>query len=184
MIRHWIDIKPLSRMTWARLSVGDKLQQLGPASLLAIPLALFMLGVYWDKQAYRDFDGHRRALAQAGGGVLFVMQPQDCSGLAGAMERAGVALVERDIPVRGLIMPGRASQRETQTILTTANEIFPHFLVGNRTVTALAAWAGIPNTPVALVVDASGAVAALVNVSGRQPALLVDRLVGRLSEGA
>ena len=184
MRRHWTDTALLRRMTRTRLSLGDRIRRVPPAGLLAVPLALFMLGAYWDQQAYRDFDEHRQALAEAGGGVLFIMQPKDCGGLAGSLERVGVALADRDISVRGLMMPGRVPQHETQAVLAAANQVFPHFLVRNRTVTALAAWAGIPNTPVALVVDPSGSVAALVSISGLQPAVLVERLAARLSEGA
>ncbi len=166
------------------LPIGDWIRGLRPTALLTIPLALFLLGAHWNREAYRAFDGHRQALAEAGGGVLFVMQPQDCGGTAGTLEQAGVALIARDIPIRGLIMPGPVSHRETQTVLGMANDIFPHFLVSNRTVATLAAWAGISSTPVALIVDSSGSLAGLVSIGDLQPARLVERLVGRLSEGA
>lgn len=146
MRRSLIDTIRSSRITSSRLSIWDRIRHLPSTTLLTIPLALFMVGAYWDRQAYRDFEVHRQALAEAGGGVLFVMQPQDCGGTAGTMEQAGTALMDRGIPVRGLIMPGRVSQRETQTVLGMANDIFPHFLVRNRTVTTLAAWAGIHRT--------------------------------------
>lgn len=162
-------------------SFGNRIRGLSPTALLTIPIALFLLGSYWDREAYRAFDRHRQALAQAGGGVLFVMQPQDCGGTAGTLEQAGMALIARDIPVRGLVMPGAVSKRETQAVLDMANDVFPHFFVSNRTVTSLAAWTGVSTTPVALVVDASGNLAGSLSIEGQAPATLVNRLIGRLS---
>ena len=159
-----------------------RLRRLPPTSLLSIPLLLFVLGAFWDRQAHRSYDRHRHALAEAGGGVLFVMQPRDCTGISGSAQGIGARLSLQGIPVRGLIMPGRASTGETQTVLAMANDLFPHFVIGNRAVAALAEWTGIRHTPVALVVDASGTLTTMLNVNGQQPRVLADLLAARVRD--
>lgn len=101
-------------------------------------------------------------MADRGGGVVFVRNAEDCSATAGAVELAAAALQEQGMVVQGVIL----RRGPVDVAVQLAGEAFPHMTLSPGATAAMSAL-GHVQTPLALVINASGAVVKMEPTTGR-----------------
>lgn len=95
-------------------------------------------------------------------GVIFVRNPEDCAATAGPVEFAAAALQEQGVVVQGVIL----KRGPVDVAVRMASKAFPHRSLSPWATSALVAL-GHDKTPLAMVVDPSGAVVKVEAFNGR-----------------
>lgn len=103
-----------------------------------------------------------RASMAGSGGVIFVRNPEDCAATAGPVEFTAAALQARGVVVQGVIL----ERGPVDVAVQLASEAFPHTTLSLRAASTLAAL-GHSRTPLAVIVDSSGAVVKVEALAGR-----------------
>lgn len=113
----------------------------------------------------------RGSMAGRGGGVVFVRNAEDCSATAGAVELAAAALQKQGMVVQGVIL----RRGPVDVAVQLAGEAFPHRTLSPGATAAMSAL-GHVQTPLALVINASGAVVKMEPTTGREWEAIVRSL--------
>jgi hypothetical protein len=129
--------------------------------LLGLNVALLATTVFRDSQAARELVENRAALAEKGGGVMFILHPADCVSASDVIHNLANQLGSEGIAVLGLVLRDGISATQLETLLERANRTFPHAAVRRRAVARLAGLAGHIGTPIALLVGPGGRVLAI-----------------------
>ncbi len=98
-----------------------------------------------------EFAEIRSALAEQGGGLVFVRNPADCAATASPVDRAALRLLDQGVVVHGAVVRASGAAEAVRV----ANRRFPHRLV-SRGATSSLAHVGYKSTPIAVVVTADG----------------------------
>lgn len=113
----------------------------------------------------------RMSMAASGGGVVFVRNAEDCAEAAGPVEFAAAALQEQGIVVQGVVL----ERGPVDVAVRLASESFPYGTLSPRATLSLAVL-GHAQTPLALVVDPSGAVVKVEAFGGHPLAEILESL--------
>lgn len=113
----------------------------------------------------------RESMADRGGGVLFIRNAEDCSATAGPVELAAAALEGQGVVVQGVVL----KRGPVDAAVQLASEAFPHSTLSLGATLPLAAL-GHVRTPLAVVVDASGAVVKVEALAGRAVEAIIKSL--------
>lgn len=120
---------------------------------LVLACTLFMAEKVRNWWALTGFDSHIDEMARVGGGVLLVMSPSDCTNTVGITESLIGDLQPYGVPVLGLIVRDGTDIATVRSVLSEANDRFPHKTVSGRE--AVGFLGRIP-TPVAIAVGPGG----------------------------
>ena len=151
-----------SRVHRYRLARTGSLAQ----SVLILTVGMLIAERFIDIRAAREMEQHREAIARSGGGVIVMSQPLDCIQLSDVSERIAERLTEDSIHVRGLIIRGGVPPHVFEEAIRMANSRFPHSIVGRTAASRTLRAAGFDTTPVAIVVDSVGRIAAMKQIAG------------------
>lgn len=116
--------------------------------------SLFTIAALQQFAAQRELDGHIRAMAASGGGVLLVMSEADCAEAAPVSEAVASILAPAGMRITGLVLPYGLGRMDE--LLAAGNDHFPHVAVSSRVGPLL----GRIGTPVAMAVGPSGRIGA------------------------
>ena len=150
---------------------------------MALACVLFTANSMRDWMGLREFESQIAEMADAGGGVLFVMSPADCLAtaelagwLANEVQAAGIA-------VKGLVVRDWVDDSGLRLVMDAANKRFVHVPIGAR---GAVAFVGIAGTPVALGIASDGTVGVMERfgpVDEGEARGLAERLVGVVRDG-
>ena len=138
---------------------------------------LFALNSLRDWTALRAFEHHVTDVAANGGGALFVFQAADCIALAQVADVVADTLRHYEFTSTGLVIRDTVDKTGLQLVLDVANQRFPHYAVGSRSVVE---YIGRTGTPAVLAIASSGIVVGserITPASALDPAALAARLL-------
>lgn len=115
---------------------------------------LFTLGAFQQFAGRRELDGHIRAMATMGGGVLLVMSEADCAVAAPVSAAVAEVLATAGVRITGLVLPYGLGRMDE--LLAAGNDHFPHLAASSRVGPVL----GRIGTPVAMAIGPSGRIGA------------------------
>jgi hypothetical protein len=115
--------------------------------------------------------------AEAGGGVFFVFQPQDCLASGEMVERWNALYEARSFAVQGLVVgDGTLSDRQ-ERMFRDRKVRMPVRGISARDAALVAEKLGYHATPFAVVLDRQGRVAGSFPAGQNVPATIIERLI-------
>ena len=133
------------------------------AALLVIASGILAANEAGEHWAASSFAAHVRAIADSGGGVLFVFQPADCVATAEIVAAAARTIRSRGVAMKGLIIRAGVTSDTMRTILGAANLRFPHEPIAIGTARRIIELTG---TPVAIAITPDGRVVVVKHITG------------------
>lgn len=124
-------------------------------AVVAAACSLFALNSLRDWTALRAFERHVTDVADNGGGALFIFQAADCLTLAEVADLVADTLRHYEFATMGLVIQDTVDKIGLQLVLGVANQRFPHYPVGARSVVEYIARTG---TPAVLAIASNGVV--------------------------
>ena len=149
---------------------------------LAFACLLFTINTVHERAVVHAFESHVEGMADAGGGVLFVLSPADCLAATDITTSVVATLSGYGVAAQGLVVREGVTREGLALVLDAANQRFPHVAVGARGAVAFVGRAG---TPMVLAVRADGVVTVMerLGVSGIGAAPAAPALTQRLLSG-
>ncbi len=134
---------------------------------LVVACSLFGYNNLRDQAALREFGSHVQEMAEAGGGVLFVLRPADCLATAELAREVGDALQGRGVAVKGLVVRDGVDRDGIALVLESANQRFGHAPIRKRG--AVLYLGRATGTPVVVGIGPTGGVRTMERLGGATP---------------